>query len=179
MSQEGDEAEGRKPVRKPGFLQSMLIGGRPVLTLVRLAVLVIVCLIVFKFVLIPARIVDISMMPNYQPGQIKFINKLAFLKRDPIRGEVVAIRYAGRSVLLLKRVIGLPGEDIQIRQGQVIIDGQYLEEPYLINEREAWNYSHKLGSNEYLVIGDNRSMDQDQHEWGYVARDRIVGRIIR
>lgn len=179
MSQASEDELSPSTGPSGGALKSLLIGSQPMRTVIRLVVLVVSSVVIFKFVLIPARIVDISMMPNYQPGQIKFINKLAFVSREPMRGEVVAIRYAGKSVLLLKRVIGLPGEMVEIRSGQVFIDGQRLEEPYLVEERARWNYSHRLGGDDYLVIGDNRSMGQDQHEWGYVSSKRIVGRIIR
>jgi signal peptidase I len=156
-----------------------VIGRRPLHTLVRLVVLVIVTIVVFRTMLIPTRVKGISMLPNYHEGQVKFINRLAYAKSDPRRGDVALIRRAKNQVFLLKRVIGLPGEEISIRGGIVYIDGSQLDEPYLFPDVAAWRWSATLGPNEFLLIGDNRSMPQDLHEWGVFDRSRIAGRAIR
>lgn len=160
--------------------QRLTVGRNPKHTLIRLAVLVVVTVVIFKYVLIPTRVVGISMQPNYLDGQVKFVNRLAYLFHEPRRGDVVATRIAGKRVYYLKRIIALPGERFGIKQGVVYINGAPLEEPYLNSPHDPWNYDEKaVPPGQYVLIGDNRSMDIDLHEWGFFPRDRIAGKVIR
>ena len=80
--------------------------------------------------------------------------------------------------MLLKRIIGLPGETIAFVNGQVLINDQTLDEPY---EKLScdWNLPpEKLGPNEYFVVGDNRSMPPEWHTFGKASRDRIIGKLL-
>ena len=95
-----------------GWLKLIIVGKSPRRTFLRAAILGVVCLLVFRFVLLPARVMSDSMEPSYRRGSIRFVNLLVYRFRTPRRGEVVAIKMAGRSVLLLKRITGLPGERI-------------------------------------------------------------------
>ena len=81
----------------------------------------------------------------------------------------------------MKRIIGLPGERISIKSGQVYINDEPLDEPWMNGiERQPWNRKEvKLNPNEYLVIGDNRTMPIENHEMGEVYLRRIVGKVIR
>src|SRR5689334_10754982 len=92
-------------------------GRNPGWTLVRILFLVAIVLIVFKFFLIPIRVTGDSMFPTCRNGQIKFVNKRAYRHHRPARGDIVAVEFEGRQVLLLKRIIGLPGETFQVREG--------------------------------------------------------------
>ena len=157
-------------------------------TLARLAILVVGCLVVFKVVLLPIRVVGISMLPTYQNGKVDFVNRLAYWRKPIKRGDIVGVRIgadqagifsSGPSVMLLKRVIALPGEQVRIRGGVVYINGQPLDEPYIKLPREPWNRPPvTLRPEEYLVIGDNRSMTMEQHDFGEVRAQRIVGKIL-
>ena len=81
--------------------------------------------------------------------------------------------------MYIKRIVGLPGETLAIREGTVLINGQPLEEPWLHPKRRPWNRSPKiLGTNQFFVIGDNRSMTQEQHEFGAIDGDRIIGKVV-
>src|SRR5688572_15664584 len=107
-----------------------IFGRNPAWTLVRILFVVFVSLFLFKYVLIPIRVTGDSMLPNYRSGQIKFVNRLAFFRTAPQRNEVVAVEFKrGNDLLLLKRVIGLPGETFQVREGEVFINGRKLNEP--------------------------------------------------
>ncbi len=108
-----------------------LIGRRPKRTLVRIGVLVTVCFVLFRFVLAPIRIEGPSMLPTYRKGQVHMINRLAYRFHEPRRGDVVAIKYAGEHVMLLKRIVGLPGETVAFQGGRLLINGQMVEEPYV------------------------------------------------
>jgi signal peptidase I len=162
----------------PWYLK-MVVGRSPKWTMVRLICIIVGSLILFKGILLPVRVHGISMDPTYPDGKINFINKLAYLRTPPRRGDVVGIRFAGESVMLLKRIIGLPGETIQIRRGVVFIDGEEFQEDYLKLQAKTWFHPPTtLAPDEYFVIGDNRSMAQEDHVHGMVKRFRIVGKVL-
>ncbi len=162
----------------PSVLRRVLIGRNPRRTLLRMAVWVAAVLLISRFVLLPIRVQGISMLPTYKTSSINCVNCLAYAFHPPRRGDVVAIKLAGRHVMYLKRIIGLPGETIAFHEGHVFINGQELAEPYL---KYPCNWEHQaelIGPNEYYVVGDNRSMDFYNHEQGISTRDRIVGKIL-
>ncbi|MGA3283435.1 MAG: signal peptidase I [Verrucomicrobiota bacterium] len=155
-----------------------MIGRNPKVTLARAAVLVVLCFVIFKFILLHIRVEGISMLPTYQDRSAYFVNRLAYLWHEPRRGDVVSIRLAGIHLMYLKRVIGLPGETVAFVNGLVLIDGQVLDEPYEKLPCD-WNLPPvKLGPDEYFVVGDNRSMPWQDHTFGKVERNRIVGKAI-
>jgi signal peptidase I len=162
----------------PERLQRVLVGRRPSRTLVRAAIIVVVSVVTFGWVLRPIRAYGPSMQPTYRDGGLYLVNRLAYLAGEPRRGDVVAIRLAGPRVLFVKRVLGLPGERVRIDAGIVHVDEKPLDEPYVVH-RAAWVMREKrLGNREYFVAGDNRGMPIDQHDLGTVSRDRIVGRML-
>lgn len=161
---------------QPGWLRIFLIGRRPKTTLVRAGVLIATCFVVFRFILLPIRITGSSMLPTYRDGQINFANRLAYLRHEPQRGDVVSIRLAGPSMMLMKRIIGLPGETVVFRAGHVHINGQLLDEPYVKQPCDWEKGPVVCGPDEYYVVGDNRSMPFELHEQGRAERDRIIGK---
>lgn len=166
---------------KISLFQRLLIGSNIRLTLIRATILVIIVFVIFKFVLIPVRCDGISMEPTYSNNSIHLVNKLAYHFGTPQRGDIISIRTSGEKVLLMKRIIGLPGERISIKSGQVYINDEPLDEPWMNGiERQPWNRKEvKLNPNEYLVIGDNRTMPIENHEMGEVYLRRIIGKVIR
>jgi signal peptidase I len=173
-----EQPNGRGRSQVPRWLRIAVIGRHPKVTLARAAVLACLCFIIFKFVLLHIRVEGISMLPAYQDGSAHFVNRLAYLWHEPRRGDVVSIRLAGIHVMYLKRVIGLPGETVAFANGQVLINGQVLDEPYEKLPCD-WNLPlEKLGPDEYFVVGDNRSMPPENHTFGKVERFRIVGKTI-
>ena len=156
-----------------------VIGRNPKITAIRAVSLVVVCFVVFRFVALPVRVRGVSMEPTYRNGGVNLINRLSFKRSKPMRGDVVGVKFTGESVQLLKRIVALPGERFSIRNGVVQIDGTPLEESYTtVNERWTTRTERELGSFEYVVIGDNRTMDMNLHTWGVVDRSRIVGKAV-
>jgi signal peptidase I len=156
---------------------SILFGSNPRATLTRVVVLVTAAVVLF-LVLQPVRLQGISMLPTYREGTINYANRLAYVFRRPARFDVVAIRMAGPSVLYVKRVVGLPGERVEIVMGTVIIDGAPLVEPTVLY-RLPWNMDGiTLDPDEYFVVGDNRSMRMEDHDFGRASRNRIVGKLL-
>ena|ERR1051325_8846819 len=167
-----------RPSGQPEWWQVLLIGRRPKYTLIRILVLVVVVFTIATFVLWPIRVEGASMMPNYRSGRINFVNRLAYLRHGPQRGDVVAIRLTGRSVMYMKRIIGLPGETVAFFRGQVFINGELLDEPYVKYPCD-WNRPPvRLESDEYFFVGDNRSMPMRDHEMGRQHRHRIMGKVL-
>jgi signal peptidase I len=163
---------------KPHWFRVIIIGRRPRLTLVRIVVLVAVCILLRQFVLLPIRVQGISMQPTYHTGQINCVNRLAYLRHEPQRGDVVSVRLAGDSIMLMKRIIGLPGESVAFHEGKTYINGKPLDEPYLKKPCDWEEGPFECATNEYYVVGDNRSMPFGLHTQGRAVRDRIVGKVL-
>jgi signal peptidase I len=120
------------------------------------------------------------MLPAYKDRSVNFVNRLAYLRHEPRRADVVSIRLAGIHVMYMKRIIGLPGETVSFRDGRVLINGEILDEPY---ENEKWKSDwnlpeFKIGANEYFVVGDNRTMPPEDHWIAVIGRERIVGKVL-
>lgn len=159
-------------------MKRLLIGANPRLTLARAAATITAAYVLFGYVLLPVRLHGISMRPTYREGAINFANRLTFWRREPARGDVVAIRMAGRGAMYVKRIVGLPHERIEIVGGMVLVDGRPLDEPAVVH-RAPWNLPpFTLAADEYFVVGDNRGMAIENHDLGRARRDRIVGRML-
>lgn len=163
---------------RASFWLEALLGRRPTRTLVRVAVLILVSIFIFGWVLLPVRTYGDSMLPTYASESFHLVNRAAYSWREPARGDVVALRLAGWRVVYVKRIVALPGERVAIRSGVVLVNQRPLEEPY-VTRREPWNMSEvSLGRDEYFVIGDNRGMRMTDHEFGKVRRERIAGPLL-
>jgi signal peptidase I len=171
---------GATAARFPGWLRIALIGRNPKRTLIRAAALAVFCflffkLFFFKVIVLPVRIEGNSMFPTYHDHGINFVNRLAYRHVEPQRGDVVGIRMAGPSVMLMKRIVGMPGETIAFDHGRLLVNGEAIKEPYMKSRAPApFLDPVKLGPNQYYVIGDNR-MNSDR---GWIDRDRIMGKIV-
>ena len=159
-------------------LRRIVFGANPRRTSVRILVLLAVSVLTFGWVLVPVRAEGISMLPTYQSGSLHLLNRFSYVRGGPARGDVVGIRFSGPHVLYIKRVIALPGEQIAIANGTVLIDGRPLDEPY-VRRRAPWNVAPvRLGPDEYFLIGDNRGMRAELHDFGRAERSRIVGKVV-
>jgi signal peptidase I len=156
-------------------LPRWIAGANPRRTAVRVAILVAVAYLVFGYVLLPVRGSGPSMRPTIDSGDLIFINRLTYRFREPRRGDVVAVRMAGQSVVYVKRLLALPGERVTIEAGAVAINGEVLSEPYA-RRRDDWRLPEaRMGSDEYFLVGDNRSMPMHLHDMGTVPRARLIG----
>jgi signal peptidase I len=168
---------------RPSWLRIVLIGRKPKNTLIRIVVLVAVCFVVFNFILLPIRVDGISMLSTYRDGQINFVNRLAYRRHEPQRGDVVSIRLADLEVshphvLYMKRIVGLPGETVSFVGGQLLIDGKVLDETY-VKKFCDWEIGPvKLEPDQYFVVGDNRSMPEALHKKGGAYRWQIMGKVL-
>lgn len=117
-----------------------------------------------------------SMEPSLHNGQYVIVSKLSYRMGEPQRGDVVVfLPPNGAEDDYIKRIIGLPGEHVEIRDGAVWIDGYRLDEPY-IAVPIPYSGSWVVGADEYFVLGDNRPNSSDSHSWGMLPAENIVGR---
>ena len=117
-----------------------------------------------------------SMEPNFHTGQRLLVNRLAVHGvGEPVRGDVVVFHSWGDDKDYIKRVIGLPGDEVEIHDGHVYIDGTQLDEPYLNQVTRDSVAPVTLGPDEYYVLGDNRGNSADSRYYGPLHRDHIVG----
>ena len=169
-----------------------ILGRNPRLTLIRASALIVSAIVLFGFVLLPVRLHGISMLPTYIDGELNFANRAAYWWRQPARGDAVAIRMAGEHVVYVKRIVGLPREHIAIIAGVVLVNdeplvepddalvggGQPLVEPAVVY-KAPWDVpAFTLGDGEYFLIGDNRAMAAQNHDFGTTTRARVVGKML-
>jgi len=120
-----------------------------------------------------------SMYPNFFTDEQVFVEKLSYLVRTPQRGEVIICRYSDYGKAVIKRVIGLPGETVEIRDGRVYIDGAELDESAYWNDY-IWGDMDPVAVPEdcVFVMGDNRNVSLDSRMEGPVPYYRIIGRAV-
>jgi signal peptidase I len=152
-----------------------MLGRNPAKTAVRLVILLVFSVVIFGWVLLPVRTYGDSMLPTYEPSSFHLVNRVAYFWRDPARGDVVGVRLAGWRVMYVKRIVGLPGERVAFHDGMLVVNGKRVDEPYLQRESRWTTRELTLAPDEYFVVGDNRSMPMDRHEFGRVKRERIAG----
>ncbi len=126
-----------------------------------------------------------SMKPTLQINDRLIVDKISYHIINPHRGDILVFTPPEKVVkeehsrdAYVKRVIGLPGEKVEIKLGQVYINNQPLAETY-IAEQPDYTWGPKIvPPNSYLVLGDNRNSSYDSHIWGFVERDRIIGKAV-
>lgn len=123
----------------------------------------------------PRYIVDgHSMEPQLHNWDLLFATSLDVMTNQLQRGDVVALISPRDSVRVVKRIIGLPGEQVEVREGQVYINGAALKEDY-ITDAPLYTGSWTVGDDQYFVLGDNRNHSLDSHYYGPVDRAFIQG----
>ncbi len=155
--------------------------------LLKILVIALVIIVPFRmYVAEPFVVSGSSMLPNYHNHDYLIIDRLSYFKSAPQRGDVVVLKFPkDTSQFFIKRVIGLPGETVRIQQGGVVIynkqnpEGLRLRESYLPSQAETFGRSDsvQLGSDEYFVLGDNRTASSDSRVWGILPKNDIVGKV--
>jgi signal peptidase I len=134
------------------------------------------------FIAQPFIVSGASMEQTFHTGEYLIIDQVSYYFEDPVRGDVVVFRYPkDPSKFFIKRIIGLPGESINIQGNIVTItstDGvkTVLSEPYIKTMAQNTSLTEILGEREYFVMGDNRDASSDSRMWGVLNKDKIVGR---
>ncbi len=136
------------------------------------------------FLIQPFYVKGASMEPNFYDHEYLVIDEISYRFREPSRGEIVVFKYPrDPKQYFIKRVVGLPGETIEISKGQVIIynedhpNGRLLQESYLTEDHTRGNKRVTLSSDEYYVLGDNRDESLDSRSFGVLTSQHILGRV--
>ncbi len=149
-----------------------------------LAIALGLALFIRLFVAEPRFIPSDSMLPTLKIGDRLVVEKISYRLHQPERGDIIvfeppqALQERGYlpDQAFIKRVIGQPGQQIEVHNGQVYADGQRLREPYIL---QPPNYEWGpviVPSDQYLVMGDNRNNSNDSHVWGFLPQQNIIGR---
>jgi signal peptidase I len=157
--------------------------GRAIQWLRDLALSVIIALVVILFLYQPVRVEGTSMMPALVDQERIFINKFSyrFGIADVHRGDTVVFWFPGdTSKSYIKRVIGIPGDAVEISRGRVFVNGQEIQEPYVPDDyRDRVSLDRvTVAAGEYFVLGDHRSSSNDSRTWGTVPRNYIYGKAV-
>lgn len=122
-------------------------------------------------------VVGRSMEPNFQPGQRLIVNKIAYKLHEPERGDVIIFHPPTSDQLdYIKRIIGLPGDTVEIKMETVYVNGSPLDEPYT-NESPRYTFTQRqVPAEHYFVLGDNRNNSNDSHTGWMLPREKIIGK---
>lgn len=118
-----------------------------------------------------------SMMPTFRGGEYLLVWRWAYWNRLPERGDIVVYRDEEAQAEYVKRVIGLPGEEVLIQNGRVFINGEPLTEPY-VQERPRYEGYWKVPEGHVFLLGDNRNHSTDSHITGPVPLKNIIGKVV-
>lgn len=142
-------------------------------------ILTLVIFLLVRTVVQNFRVEGSSMEPNFHDGQFLLINKLAYRLGEPARGDVIVFRYPhDPSRDFIKRIIGLPGETVEIRNGGIYVNNQLVEELATVNQAGYSMAPVTLGPDEFFVLGDNRPNSSDSHSWGNLPTNLVIGKVI-
>ena len=163
--------------RRPVWMR-WIVGERINRTLVRALVLAFFSYLVFGHVFRPVLVRGRSMEPTVRDGTLRFANLVAFRFREPRHGDIVVVRMAGPRMFLLKRVLGVPGDQVRFDRGVFWLNGEPLDESYLVHRGTWTTAAYTLRPGEFYVAGDNRSSPYREHATGVTDRSNIAGALL-
>ena len=139
-------------------------------------------LIVSNFIVSTVSVSGVSMVPTLYPGQVYLLNRWSTRLFPPNYGDLVVVRDRSSGELLVKRIVALPNDTIEFRQGRVLINDRSLREPYLspgtyTAPRKIGAPPRQLAHEEFFVLGDNRTVSEDSRSHGPIRRADILGTI--
>ena len=157
--------------------------------LIKIIVVSLVIIIPIRYFLVqPFYVKGASMEPNFYDHEYLIIDEISYRFKEPSRGDIIVFRYPKNpQEYFIKRIIGLPGEKIQVKDGQIHIsnngnpDSFVLDESYLTNGTKTYSLTEdivSLGEKEYFVLGDNRNSSKDSRSFGSVNRSFVTGKVV-
>lgn len=142
---------------------------------------IVVALAINNGLVVNATVPTSSMETTIMVGDRVIANRLAYLNEEPARGDIVVfIQDEDNGKPYVKRLIGLPGDTVEIINGKVYIDGTKLEEPYADEEDIRSFGPYEVPAEHYFFLGDNRSVSKDARLWNnpYIEKEKILGKVI-
>ena len=145
---------------------------------IRLSLVALGAYLFFGHICIPTRARGRSMEPTYLSGGVNFCWRPRYWFSRPARGDVVVVRLSGMRVMFLKRIVALAGDTVEFRNGELLVNGEEQDEPY-VNYPCEWNLAPRtVKPGHVYVVGDNRGMRMAKHRFGQTAERRIVGGLL-
>ena len=145
-----------------------------------IAITVILALGIFlllRFTIDTVIVIGVSMEPSFHNGQRVLVSKVSYRLHDPDRGDVIVFQPANEPEGdFIKRIIGIPGDTVEVENGAVYINGEKLMEPYIKNAPRYSLNETEIPAGNYFVLGDNRNNSNDSHNGWVVPRENIVGK---
>ena len=168
---EGDVQSSRPKEKASGFLRFLK-------DVVETLVLSAVLFVGINVVSARIRVDGESMVPTLVSGEYVIVSRLSYRFGTPQRGDIIVFHFPrDPKEEYIKRVIGLPGDQVEIKDGHVYINGQQLQENYLDVQMD-YTGSWRVPADQLFVLGDNRNNSSDSHDWGTVPMDYVVGKAI-
>jgi signal peptidase I len=174
----GESGSGRAPRKKTGT-SGRAAAEWGILIVAALVIAIVIRTFVFQAFYIPSE----SMVPTLKIGDRVLVNKLSYKLHDPRRGDIVVFKAPPAAATagikdLVKRLIGLPGETIEGKDGKIYINGKALSEPYLPTTVKSRTFGpEKVPPDSYFMLGDNRQYSKDSTFFGPIKRDQLIGRV--
>lgn len=123
------------------------------------------------------RVDGSSMKPTLYDGQTLFVEKISLYTENIQRGDIVIVHYPGRTGAYVKRVVGLPGDTVEVKEGSLYVNGERQEENYTLDEKMNWDTEQTVvPEGNYYVMGDNRNDSTDSRSIGPIPRDNLIGK---
>ncbi|HZT12782.1 MAG TPA: signal peptidase I [Candidatus Baltobacteraceae bacterium] len=139
----------------------------------------VLAVLVLAFFMRTPQVSGLSMAPHIASGEIVLIDTMAYRLHAPARGDIIAFRHEGdTSEIFIKRIIGLPGDRVQIDRGRVIRNGAVLNEPYVAYPDSRSFAPVVVPADSLYVLGDNRAASDDSRFWGFVPRSDVLGKAL-
>ena len=146
-------------------------------------VILIIAIVIFfglQFIVQDYIIEQYSMEPSFQEGQRVLVSKVVYKLREPERGDVIVFHppppHSPKANPFIKRIIGLPGDTVEIKKGSVYVNGSELDEPYIKEPPHYTFHQYKIPEDNYFVLGDNRNNANDSHTGWTVPHQNIIGK---
>ncbi|MCP4414987.1 MAG: signal peptidase I [Chloroflexi bacterium] len=116
-----------------------------------------------------------SMNPTLQNAQYLLINNFSYYLSEPDHGDIIVFLHPNSDLNLIKRVVGLPGDHVEIQERTVFVNGVLLNEPY-IQANPTYSGDWTVPEGQFFVLGDNRNSSSDSHSWGFLPGENIIGK---
>lgn len=165
-------------IEKIDDVQEKVNWGRFALDIIETLVLAVVLFIGINAVSARVRVDGISMRPTLENGEFVLINKMSYRFSEVERGDIIVFHFPlDPEEELIKRVIGLPGDQVVVKNNQVYVNGQMLNEPY-IAQPPIYSGEWTVLEGQFFVLGDNRNNSNDSKDWGLLPAENVVGKAI-
>lgn len=172
------ETELQPETQVPAPVEEKTDWGRLVFDVIETLALAAILFLGINAVSARVRVDGFSMIPTLEDGEFVLVSKLNYQFGDVQRGDIIVFHYpVDPNQELIKRVIGLPGDRINVQNGVVSVNGQALNEPY-IAAAPAYSGEWLVPDGNLFVLGDNRNDSSDSHSWNYLPLDQVVGKAV-